>query len=245
MLNAIKNLKKSRTERKVKANLAKVKNPKAIKEDRQIAIDYFVSLGDAATAVPALLARFNYSIEHGINDTREKESALKGIIGYGAEAIPYLSEQLKNTTRIAWPIKALKELGEEQQVVEILKSALVYEDISFDQAQVDKNYDILCYLVDYQLPEEIEKVASFLNDHDERVRYACAEVLIEQKEDSVPQRLERFITDNSAENTRLRQIVIEGFVKNQWKVSNPGSLENAYIANGVILSKENTLIKPS
>jgi len=42
------------------------------------------------------------------------------------------------TTRIAWPIKLLKALGKDDQVIEILKDALDFGDVAFDQAKVDK-----------------------------------------------------------------------------------------------------------
>src|SRR4051794_9223067 len=112
---------KNRDEKRVAGALAKIKNPKAIREDRVAAIDYFSDLGDAAVAVPSLLQRFEYSLEHGINDTREKESAMEGIVSYGGDALPYVREHLLVTSRIAWPIKLLKALGEESQVIDILK----------------------------------------------------------------------------------------------------------------------------
>ena len=68
----------------------------------------------------ALLNRFEYSLEHGINDSREKEIALSGIVRHGNDAIPFLEKWLKHTSRIAWPIKAIKAIADDKTVVDCL-----------------------------------------------------------------------------------------------------------------------------
>ena len=228
-------------ERRVAKATVTIKNPKAIKEDRLAVIDYFAHLGDATFAVPGLLQRFEYSIEHGINDTREKEAAMEAILGYGQEALPIVKEHLHTTNRIAWPIKVLKALGEEGQVIEILKGALEFEDVRFDQAKVDKNYDILCYMIEYKMPGFTEKLAHFLDDPDERVRFAATEVLIEQDDPAVPKLLERFIGDESPENTRLRRSVIEAFLKHKWPLSEPGRFPNGQVGGPLFVGKDHRL----
>ena len=94
---------KVRDDKKIAKGLAVIKNAKAIKEDRGAWIEYFKGLDDADAAVPALLQRFEYSLEHGINDTREKESCMNGIVAFGDAALPYVTEHLLTTSRIAWP----------------------------------------------------------------------------------------------------------------------------------------------
>lgn len=232
---------KARDEKRIAKSLATIKNAKAIREDRVGAIEYFKSMDDAATAVPALLQRFEYSLEHGINDTREKESSMEGILAFGAPAMPLVREHLLVTNRIAWPIKVLTKLGEESQVVEILKAALDFGDISFDQAKVDKNYDILCYLRDYKLPGFAEKALHFLNDPDERVRFAATELLIEQDDPAVAKGLERFIGDTSPDNTRMRQATVLAFLKNGWKLQDPGRYPNGQIEGPLFVNAEGRL----
>jgi hypothetical protein len=185
-------------------------------------------------AIPLLLERFEFSLEHGINDTREKELAMKGIVKYKERAIPIVKSWLQQTNRIAWPIKILKELGQEQVVVDCLKSALDFGDVSFTQHIVDKNYDILCYLRDYQIPESIDQIAHFLNDPDERVRYAAAELLINQDTDAVREKLARFLTDDSAENRRLRGSIIQLFIDRHWKVENPQQFQGRLTENVLV-----------
>lgn len=231
----------ARDEKRIARHTAVIKNAKAIKDDRVAAIEWFSNLDDAGAAVPALLQRFEYSLEHGINDTREKESAMAGILGYGADVLPLVREHLLVTNRIAWPIKVLKALGEESQVADILKSALDFGEVSFDQARVDKNYDILCYLVELKLPGFADKLGHFLNDPDERVRFSAAEVLIEQDDPQIPAMLERFLGDESPENTRIRKSVIEAFLKHGWTVQDPGKFPNGQIIGPLFVTDKGRL----
>lgn len=218
-----------------------VKNAKAIRDDRWASLEYLAHEVDSPEeAIPLLLERFEFSLEHGINDTREKELAMKGIVKYGERAIPIVRNWLQKTNRIAWPIKILKELGQEAVVVECLKSALDFGDVSFTQHIVDKNYDILCYLRDYQLPDSIEQVSHFLNDPDERVRFAATELLAAQKTDAVRAKLSHFLNDDSAENRRLRGSIIQLFIDRNWKVDNPEQYQGR-ISETVRVNKEGYL----
>jgi HEAT repeat protein len=235
--------KADRKEKRIARNLKTILNFKAIKEDRLAAIDYFCNIEDTSIAVPALLKRFEYSLEHGINDTREKENCLENIASRSDDAIPFIQTHIQNTSRIAWPIKALNKLASEDVVIDSLKSCLDFNDIAFDQAKVDKNYDILCYLVDYKIPGYVDKIKHFLSYHDERVRFAAIELLSEQDEPEIAGIIEPFITDTSSENTRIHQVAIEAFAKNKWKVSNPSAITPDTLGARFSLGKNGCLEK--
>ena len=241
MFKKIKKYLASRRAAKIEKAAKLVKNAKAIREDRWAALEYLSELDDVHGAVTALLQRFEFSLEHGINDTREKELALRGIVRHGDAAIAIIQKQLASTTRIAWPIKALKALGREDVVVESLRGALSFGDVAFDQSAVDKNYDILCYLRDYKLDGFVERLSHFLNDPDERVRFAAVELVIEQTDSAIPKILERFLIDASAENRRLRQAVSRAFVEHKWPVTNPEIIQSGTFFPGVVLGKGNVL----
>lgn len=221
LVEKYRQFKKRRLKKAIAGNLKVVQNPKAIKEERAAAIDFFKHLDNPETAINALLSRFSYSLEHGINDTREKESCMEGILRFNKEALPFVEKHLKSSTKIAWPIKVLKAIASDSEVVATLSSCLDFGDVSFNQSQIDKNYDLLCYLREYQLDTYIcEKLLHFLNEHDERVRFAVVEVLLEQKHLLVPKELEKLLLDDSPENSRIRQSIIDAFVNNKWQLSN-------------------------
>lgn len=216
-----------------------IKNAKAIRDDRLAALDYFArQLDDPSKAIPSLLARFEYSLEHGINDTREKDLAMEGIIRFKEEAISIVLDYLKTTTKIAWPIKIIKSLSpNEDQIIECLLSALNYNEVSFDQAQTDKNYDILCHLIDYKRTGLAQKVSHFSNDPDERVRFAACEVLIEQSFDESSTYLEPLLSDSNPDNSRIKQTVVQKYLEHGWKIKNPAVFPNAQVIGPVFINQ--------
>ena len=217
-----------------------IKNPKATKDDRWAALEFFSSLDDPAVSVPALLERFEFSLEHGILDTREKELALEGILKCKDACLDDVRGKLVTTTKIAWPLKVLSQLASEEVLVKSLTDTLNFEDVSFDQGAVDKNYDVLCYLRDYQLSDVAIKIAHFLKDPDERVRFACAEVLIEQDQD-MSGVLEPFLLDDSSENRRIKQSVITAFIDKKWQAKDIENLQTVLAADGVNVGKNGVL----
>lgn len=241
LIDKLKAFNEKRSQNRIRHCLRVVQNSKAIKEERMAAIGFFADMDDPSIAIPALLSRFEYSLEHGINDTREKELAMKGITKYQVnEVLPFLSEHLKRTTRIAWPMKVLFEIVDDQeQIVDVLLSLLNYSDISFDQAAVDKNYDILCYLADYKSNKICDKIKVFLNDVDERVRFACIEVILNQDlDDSIKEYLEPFLMDSSVENRRIRIAVIDLFIQRGWKVSDVKKFDSIEFTDNIFLTKK-------
>jgi hypothetical protein len=219
------------------------KNAKAIRDDRWASIEFLAgNVEDAEKAVSALLPRFEFSLEHGINDTREKEKCMEGIIRHGDKALPLVLEHLKNTTRISWPIKILKALGRsEAHVIECLVGTLEYSDVSFDQGKTDKNYDILCHLADYKSPGLHERVNHFLKDPDERVRFATAEVLMEQDLSEAGVTLESLMRDENPDNSRIRQTVVRKYLEQGWAVQKPEAFINRHVIGPVFVNEKNTL----
>ncbi len=237
----IKDFNHSRKEKKIEKNIKIIKNAKAIRDDRLAALNFFKYLDDPQIATQALLQRFEYSLEHGINDSREKELALEGIVRHKEDVVPTVKEHLKQTNKIAWPIKILNKVSSEEVVAETLRGALNYGDVSFDQHIVDKNYDVLCYLADYQIEGLADQVKHFLNDPDERVRFATVEVLVRQNDDGIQNLLEDFLLDSSAENRRIRMTVIEAYIAKGWAVSNPKDYSEGPLVEGVFVTKSGKL----
>ncbi len=235
-----RNFIKKRRDKSIEKNSALLANAKAIREERVAAIEFFVTLAEVEKAVPALLRRFEYSLEHGINDTREKEAVMAGIVNFGEKAAPLIAEHLRSTYRIAWPIKTYKKLADEAKVRAALIACLDFADVSLDQQRVDKNYDILCYLHEYQLDEEmITSLFAFLNNLDERVRFAAVEALVEQQahQEAIARRLEIFVLDRTPENSRIHQAVVAAFLQQQWTLSDRQLFKVGPLGSGLQVSE--------
>lgn len=240
IIKKFKDFRQKQREKKIARNLKVIKNPKAIREDRLAAIEFFVDQKDGHIAIPALLNRFEYSLEHGINDTKEKEMVMDGILKQKEVALPILVNHLKETTKIAWPIKIIQQLASPENFSGVLCETLDFSDVSFDQDKVDKNYDLLCYLRDFKLKEPL-KILHFLSVHDERVRFAAVEALINQDDPEIPKKLEIYLTDDSSENTRLHQSVVVAFLEKGWTLHDPGKLVNKGLGSHFYINENNQL----
>ena len=189
------------------------------KQERRAAIQFFGNFDDDIEfSLRALLKRFDFSDDNSIIDGKEKEAALRGITSKGEAAIPIIKEYLKTKDHIAWPLKALLKLSDEKTVVQSLEESLDFSQVDFEQHKVEKNYDILCHLMDYDTPCDLEKIAHFLEAKDERVRYAATELLTDRGDEKVLPKLEPFVYDESAENRRLRTTILDAYVDRSWRL---------------------------
>ncbi len=84
---------------------------------------------------------------------------LDGIANHGEAAKSYVIDHLRTQPELAWPIKILTKLSSQSEMADILLQSLNHGDVSFDQAIVDKNYDILCYLADYDVSSQLVHIA--------------------------------------------------------------------------------------
>ena len=243
-MNLYKKLKNFFYQRRKEKFKKQIKNPRAMKEDRWLALTALAEHAEPDYAVPALLARFEHNLDNGILDTREKEQAVKSIMSYPVEtALPIVKKHLKRTAHIAWPVKILLRLTDEQEVVVALYDCLDFSDVDFDRDKIDKNYDLLTHLHDFDVSTLSKNILHFLDDKDERVRFATAGILIKQNADYVAEALEKFLADDSAENTRIRQIVLDAFVNMKWSIKNKRDFKKSSAAKEVIFNNKNGKIK--
>ncbi len=213
-------------------------NKKTNKENRLVAIEKLEE--EAKTndeALRGLIKRFNFNIEHSILDNKEKEHVQKIIMSHKERAIPLLHENLEKDFNISWTIQTLNKLGI-GDVVPALLSVINYEDLSFAKDKLEKNLEILTMLRDYKHPEIYDKTKEFLDNHDERIRFATLELLAIQDPSRASQDLAIYITDETVENLRLQNRVIKLYHENQWKIPNHKQFKGGKIKDGIYIDNK-------
>src|SRR5579863_1424147 len=87
--------------------------------DRQEAIQAlsYMASADAATV---LLKRFTFHMDPSITDQEAKDSALRGILRAGKDAIGPVRAFAEKAESLAWPMKIMKELLDSDAYVEEL-----------------------------------------------------------------------------------------------------------------------------
>src|SRR5688572_23008110 len=87
--------------------------------DRQEAIHELSKLG-TADAVEALLKRFTFKTDPSITDEEEKQLAFEGILKAGRDAIEPVRAFAAKAEGLSWPMRVLKELLEEEELIDEL-----------------------------------------------------------------------------------------------------------------------------
>src|SRR5215470_10440294 len=87
--------------------------------DRQEALQQLAEMG-TADAVAALLKRFTFHMEPSITDQEEKDIAYRGVLHAGQEAIEPVRAFAAKAESLAWPMKIMKELVDENAYTEEL-----------------------------------------------------------------------------------------------------------------------------
>ena len=188
-------------------------------EDREKAARALADNG-SPKAVVALLTRFDLQLENGLKDKSEKEFVYGLVHGMGDKALKPLERHLERCRQIAVPLRMLVELqGEEAAIQKVF--ALLDHERSKDDFKPQKKIDLLVWLADRRHPGAIAAATPSLEDFDEGVRYAAAEVIIAQQDEAGRSALEKVLRNKSEESNRLRVRVADVFAQRRWAVNDP------------------------
>jgi HEAT repeat protein len=182
--------------------------------DRQEAIQALAEMG-TADAVEVLLKRFTFHMDPSITDQEEKDAAFKGVLRAGKDAIEPVRAFAAKAESLAWPMKIVKELVDEDEFVEELLRWLGKWDTEYAKF-VDPKVQILTALEEVKHPHVREGVERFLEDVNEPARFHAACALIAQAEEAAAPALARQLGDE--ESLRVRTKIADGLATHGWAV---------------------------
>jgi hypothetical protein len=182
--------------------------------DRQEAIQELSKLA-TADAVEALLKRFTFQTEPSITDQEEKELAFDGILKAGKEAIEPVRAFASKAESLRWPMRILKEILEEEELVEELTIWLEKWDTEYAKF-IDPKLQLLEELGDHVNPKIREAVEPFLEDVNEPARFNAVMAVLAQKEPVSVGPLLTLLLDE--ESVRVRTKIADGVAALGWEV---------------------------
>jgi hypothetical protein len=182
--------------------------------DRQEAIQALAEMA-TAEAVEVLLKRFTFHIDPSITDQEEKESAFRGILRAEKNAIEPVRAFAGKAESLAWPMKIMKELVDDQEYTEELLRWLARWDTEYAKF-VDPKVQILTALEDRKQAGVREQVERFLEDVHEPSRFHAASTLLAQDDESAAPALAHLLGDE--ESVRVRTRIAEGLAARGWAV---------------------------
>ena len=182
--------------------------------DRQEAIHELAKLG-TAPAVQALLKRFTFATDPSITDQEEKDLAFEGILKAEKEAIEPVRAFAAKAESLSWPMRVLKELLSEEEIVEELLVWLSKWDAEYAKF-IDPKLQILQELETHRHEKIRAAVEPFLQDFTEQARFhAVAATLAQQDADAIKPLLDAMLEE---ESVRVRSKIADGFIAQGWDV---------------------------
>lgn len=183
--------------------------------DRQEAIQALSEMG-TADAVQILLRRFTFHMDPSITDQEEKDSAFRGILRAGRDAIEPVRAYAARAESLAWPMKIIKALIDEAEYAEELLRWLSKWDTEYAKF-VDPKVQILTALEEHRHPRIREEVERFLEDVNEPARFHAAATLLAQEDAAIVPALVKLLLVE--ESVRVRTKVAEGLAARAWPIA--------------------------
>ena len=182
--------------------------------DRQEAIEELSKMG-TPEAAEALLKRFGFSMEPSITDQEEKEAAIEGIVAAGKAAIPPIRRYAKKAEGLTWPLRALKRIVGEGEIVPELLALLAQFDTEY-MRNPEPKIQLISVLEEYPCEEVRVAVEPFLTDVNEPVRFnAVGAVFAVNDAKSTPAFVAALAEE---ESLRIKNRIAGGLAERGWVV---------------------------
>ena len=166
-------------------------------------------------AVTALLKRFTFIMEPSITDAEEKQVAFEGILTAGDHALDPIRRFAAKAESLAWPMKIMREMLEEEGYVGELLQWLTKWDTEYAKF-IDPKIQLLVEMEEHKDPRIMDAVSDFLMDVNEVARYHAVGAALYQDTDAAQAPLLSMFIDE--ESVRIRTRVADAFASRNWCV---------------------------
>jgi HEAT repeat protein len=186
-------------------------------ENRQGAIEELGGMKTEA-AIDALLSRYTFRVDPGITDDDEKARVLALVTQAGDVALAPVKRFISSRDEISWPLRALEGLLPEAEVVKFLVE--VATKIGGEYSRVpEKKVLLLHALSAHRSPDIAPAVLPLLDDMDDEVQIAAAEVIVKQQHPAGREPLiQHFLKAHEASNARVREALSGLLADSGWDV---------------------------
>lgn len=205
---------KNKTEKEVVRLERLVQNKMSQNYDRQEALDQLCAMGTARSA-EALLKRFNWTMDPSITDQEEKSQAVQGIVTAGEAAIAPIRAYCKKAESLVWPLKALRQILDEESFVDELLSILDQFDTEYTR-NVEPKVQLITTLEEFVSEDVRVAVEPFLTDMSEPVRFVAATTVFAMNNPvSVPALVAAL---EEEESLRVKNRICSALAERDWKI---------------------------
>jgi hypothetical protein len=224
----------------LKKHIDRVGNKRAQKHERWESIQALAADG-SDEAIRALLVRFTIRVDPSITDGEEKNAAFHGIVQHGVAALEPVRDFLESSETLAWPLKILREIQSEQEVIAILLELLAKMHTEYER-DPQKKIDLIASFEEQKDARIVEAVIRFLEDMNETVRFHAVGAILNQDdaEQAKEALIEAFLAE---ESVRVRMRILDGFIDRDWRLADVKDEASKKMPAGYTLGKKGEVRK--
>lgn len=204
---------RSRLERNIKTTTSQY----AQSPDRYLAMERLLDDGTTEAYV-GLLRRFTIAASKSIEDEEEKGWVYRRMCALGKDVLPALKDFSLSYDNIAWALRILEEVANEEQEWELLEALLEANPPQYAR-DPSKKLQVLTHVFDIDDPRVPGILAHFLADPDEGVRFFAADALVNVGEESCLEPLVTHLLAGNEDSLRLKTRVQDGLAEHAWNLA--------------------------
>jgi hypothetical protein len=212
-------------EKQIVRHTRRLMNRDSQPEDRESSA-IWLAQNSSAMAISGLIRRFEIKLDHGMKDKTEKDELFSLLVDLGSEKVSGpLRNWLRHKSQFAIPLRLLQTLDGDAAAVEMAIELLDVE-VKKDNFKPGKKLGLLTWLNNYVRADMVDVGAPLLNDFDEGVRCAAADLLIATESDTAALPLCEALFREEEDSGRLKTRLANIFAQRGWVVSS-GYTDNA------------------
>lgn len=158
-----------------------------------------------------LLKRFSFSSLKSVDDEQEKAWLVQAMTSLDVRALPALRRYMKSSGQIAYPLRILENVSSREQALEVIDELLADERPGYTK-DPSKRTQIIDWLSEWDRgtdDDAVTRVAPYLADFDESVRFAAAEALSLRCTEEAAEPLVDALLNEKEESGRLKTRIVE------------------------------------
>lgn len=234
--------KEGREQRSRKRNIARAANKFLQSADRFKALQGLADDG-SPEATYGLLRRFGVMYDKSIEDEQEKEWVFDVLVSKGAAILPEVERYLASAGSISWPLRLLSKIADQEQELATVSRVLERHEPGYERDPT-KKIQLLNHISGLKDARVADLAAPYLADMDEGVRYAAAEALLRQGNETLAcERLIAHFAEQGDESLRVRLLIADGFAERGWVIKTRRTEVQARLPEQFTIDREGHLKK--
>jgi hypothetical protein len=198
--------------------------------DRFAAMEKLKSDGSEASLFN-LCKRFSVNADKTIEDHQEKEWVVEALVEKGAVALPAVRRYMRDAPGLHYPLSIVARIAEPPLVLEVVDELLAREEPGYTR-EPNRKMDIIEWLGEWQGAsdeEVIRRIAPYLGDFDEGVRFKATDVVTQRPHAIASTGLARALVRPEEESKRLKLRIAEVMAANGFDLGEQSAAVTALI----------------